>query len=75
MDGSIVIDTEAILAELRKTAGPLPESVREYIFRYYPEFAALRQVDRLVQLVQERFGIEITKARMQGLVTHGRKPC
>ena len=74
MNNSIVVDTEAILAELRKSSGPVPDDVREYIFRYYEQFASLRQVDRMVDLIREMFGFEITKVRIQGTFTKGRKP-
>lgn len=66
----LVIDTEAILAELRRqdrTSRGINPEARDYIRSYYPQFAELRAVGRFVDIVNQRFGLKLSKAAIQNV--------
>lgn len=68
------IDTEAILAELRAQASRTrlrhaPEEARSWIRRYYAEFAELRQVNRMLDILRERWGVCVSRNDVQQFIS------
>lgn len=70
MTDPLIIDTEAILAELRaqsQSARGASEEARAFILEYYPQFAELRAGSRFVDIVNQKFGLHLNKAAVQAL--------
>lgn len=70
MTEQLHVDTEAILAELREkntSSRGIPVAARDYIVKYYPEFAKLRAVPRFVEMVNQVFHLHLSRYAVQNL--------
>jgi len=70
MTDPLVIETEAILAELREkntSSRGISVAARNYIVKYYPEFAKLRAVPRFVEMVNQVFQLHLSRYAVQNL--------
>lgn len=76
MTEPLVIDTEAILAELRaqsQSARGISAEARAYILEYYPQFAELRQCSRFVEIVNQKFGTRLNKSAVQAFYQNNKE--